>query len=67
MLDQTTKRCVQLEHGKEKMVKLATQESFTFDYVAHEETSQCDIFNSVGKTIIDQCMMGYNGSIFAYG
>jgi hypothetical protein len=41
--------------------------SFTFDYVATEQTPQSDVFERVGKEIVNQCLMGYNGSIFAYG
>ena len=46
---------------------MATKENFTFDYVAGEETSQVELFESVGKPIINECLQGYNGSIFAYG
>ena len=47
--------------------QLASNEKFTFDFVAGEDISQCEIFEQVGRSIIDQCLMGYNGSIFAYG
>lgn len=43
------------------------QDTFNFDFVGAEETNQEEIFNKVGKTIVDQCLQGYNGSIFAYG
>jgi DNA replication protein DnaC len=42
-------------------------ETFTFDYIASEETAQQEIFEEVGRSIIEQCLHGYNGSIFAYG
>lgn len=42
-------------------------ETFSFDHVAGEESTQEEIFNVIGKPIVDQCLMGYNGSIFAYG
>ena len=35
--------------------------------VAAEDSNQEDIFEIVGKPIVDQCLNGYNGSIFAYG
>ena len=47
--------------------KLASGEQFTFDYVADEATEQSQIFDQVGKSIVDACLQGYNGSIFAYG
>ena len=40
---------------------------FNFDFVGDEELSQESIFNIIGKPIADQCLQGYNGSIFAYG
>ncbi|XP_062501165.1 kinesin-like protein KIF15 [Corticium candelabrum] len=41
--------------------------TFTFDYVAGEETTQEEVFACVGKGIIESCVAGYNGTIFAYG
>ncbi|KAF9550262.1 Kinesin-like protein kif15 [Mortierella hygrophila] len=32
-----------------------------------ESTSQEQVFRDVGKTIVEQCVKGYNGTIFAYG
>jgi hypothetical protein len=40
---------------------------FTFDYIGGEDCTQEEIFQKVGKPIVDQCLQGYNGSIFAYG
>lgn len=51
----------------EKTIQLANDENFTFDYVAGEETPQVEVFEAVGKSIINQCLLGYNGSMFAYG
>ncbi|KAG0047303.1 Kinesin-like protein kif15 [Gryganskiella cystojenkinii] len=42
-------------------------ETFTYDCVGGEETSQEQVFNDVGKSIVEQCVKGYNGTIFAYG
>ena len=44
-----------------------TTKIYTFDYVAGESVPQDEIFEKVGKSIVDQCMKGYNGTIFAYG
>ena len=46
---------------------MAGGENFNFDYVGSEDSTQEEIFQIVGKPIIDQCLQGYNGSIFAYG
>lgn len=41
--------------------------NFSFDYIGDEDTSQDEIFESIGKPIVNSCLCGYNGSIFAYG
>ena len=41
--------------------------SFTFDYVADEDTTQDTMFMKLGKDICESCLEGYNGTIFAYG
>ncbi|KRX94448.1 Kinesin-like protein KIF15, partial [Trichinella pseudospiralis] len=41
--------------------------AFTFDRIADETTTQESMFACVGKSIIDGCIEGYNGTIFAYG
>ena len=61
----TEKRCVSSINNR--TCQLASNEQFTFDYIASETTAQASIFEEVGRHIIDQCLMGYNGSIFAYG
>ncbi|KAF6254437.1 hypothetical protein COO60DRAFT_1665196 [Scenedesmus sp. NREL 46B-D3] len=40
---------------------------FKFDCVLPENTSQLEIFERAGKPIVDNCMGGYNSTIFAYG
>ncbi|KAG0328181.1 Kinesin-like protein kif15 [Dissophora globulifera] len=42
-------------------------DNFTYDCVGGELTSQEHVFNDVGRTIVEQCVKGYNGTIFAYG
>ncbi|KRZ69016.1 Kinesin-like protein KIF15, partial [Trichinella papuae] len=41
--------------------------TFTFDRIADETATQESMFTCVGKSIIDGCIEGYNGTIFAYG
>jgi hypothetical protein len=69
-------RCIQNIHDNKTISmngvgadqnNLENANSFTFDYVATEQTPQSDVFERVGKEIVNQCLMGYNGSIFAYG
>ncbi|KAF9429497.1 Kinesin-like protein kif15 [Podila epigama] len=42
-------------------------DTFTYDCVGGESTTQDQVFNDVGKSIVEQCVRGYNGTIFAYG
>ncbi|KAF9331867.1 Kinesin-like protein kif15 [Podila minutissima] len=41
--------------------------SFMYDCVGAETTTQEQVFNDVGRSIVEQCVRGYNGTIFAYG
>lgn len=41
---------------------------FTYDFVGDaDNTTQESVFYAVGRPITDNCMQGYNGTIFAYG
>ncbi|XP_071509705.1 kinesin-like protein KIF15 [Diadema antillarum] len=40
---------------------------FTYDHVTDGNTTQESVFTAVGKSIIESCVAGYNGTIFAYG
>ncbi|KAJ2585023.1 hypothetical protein IWW49_004848, partial [Coemansia sp. RSA 1797] len=53
----------------DNMVSIPSQrsENFTFDYVGDENCPQHEVFEAVGRRAVDQCMQGYNGTIFAYG
>ncbi|KAF8961465.1 Kinesin-like protein kif15, partial [Entomortierella lignicola] len=42
-------------------------DTFTYDCVGGEHTNQEQVFSDVGKIIVEQCVKGYNGTIFAYG
>ncbi|KAG5029417.1 hypothetical protein JHK87_012931 [Glycine soja] len=42
-------------------------QSFTFDSVAHSNATQLDIFELVGAPLVENCLAGFNSSIFAYG
>ena len=41
--------------------------TFTYDKVLNESTTQEEVFTHIGKTITENCMSGYNSTIFAYG
>ncbi|XP_077219208.1 kinesin-like protein KIN-12B isoform X2 [Tasmannia lanceolata] len=40
---------------------------FTFDSVADTDSTQQDIFELVGVPLVENCLAGFNSSIFAYG
>jgi kinesin family member 15 len=62
------RRCLaEVSSAKKKLVVEGSSDPYTFDYVAEEETQQDQVFENVGQNLIDQCLHGYNGSIFAYG
>nr|CAB3486741.1 unnamed protein product [Digitaria exilis] len=42
-------------------------QDFTFDAVADAVSTQEDIFNLVGRPLVENCLSGFNSSIFAYG
>ncbi|TVU13793.1 hypothetical protein EJB05_37219, partial [Eragrostis curvula] len=42
-------------------------QDFTFDAVADAGSTQEDIFNLVGLPLVENCLSGFNSSIFAYG
>uniref|UniRef100_A0A2P2ITY0 Kinesin motor domain-containing protein n=1 Tax=Rhizophora mucronata TaxID=61149 RepID=A0A2P2ITY0_RHIMU len=41
--------------------------TFTFDSVADTEATQVDIFELVGSPLVENCLAGFNSSVFAYG
>ncbi|PFX29238.1 kinesin-like protein KIF11 [Stylophora pistillata] len=45
----------------------STTKTFTFDRVFGPETKQIDVYRSVVVPILDEVLMGYNCTIFAYG
>ncbi|XP_047946406.1 kinesin-like protein KIN-12B [Salvia hispanica] len=42
-------------------------QTFTFDSVADIHSKQSDIFELVGAPLIENCLAGFNSSVFAYG
>ncbi|XP_019166346.1 PREDICTED: kinesin-like protein KIN-12B isoform X1 [Ipomoea nil] len=44
-----------------------TGHTFTFDSVADTQSTQLDIFQLVGAPLVENCLAGFNSSVFAYG
>lgn len=42
-------------------------QTYTFDHVGDEDTTQSAVFDAVGAPLVVACMAGYNSTIFAYG
>ncbi|GAV58960.1 Kinesin domain-containing protein/Kinesin-related domain-containing protein [Cephalotus follicularis] len=42
-------------------------QAFTFDSVADTVATQLDIFQLVGAPLVENCLAGFNSSVFAYG
>ena len=47
--------------------KVENHTSFTFDKIFDEETKTEQIFDDIGKKIVDSVLEGINSTIFAYG
>ena len=45
----------------------AAKHEFSFDHVFDESSSQEDVFQKVALPVVDQFLLGYNGTVFAYG
>lgn len=58
-------KCV--ESSKNTITVFPGNNVFTFDKVFNESATQEDVFSSLGKGITQNCMNGYNSTIFAYG
>lgn len=46
---------------------LKEKHSFRFSKIFDQHVSQDDVFNIVARPVIENCLKGYNGTIFAYG
>ncbi|XP_039041107.1 kinesin-like protein KIN-12B [Hibiscus syriacus] len=61
------------EEGKTIVQKLSSDslringQTFTFDSVASSDATQRDIFQLVGAPLVENCLAGFNSSVFAYG
>lgn len=51
---------VRPKNGKESETK-----SFTFDHCYYMDTTQDQVYNDLGKSVVYQGLDGYNGTVFA--
>lgn len=69
-LAEEAKSCLILDSSDTNTVVLDAKPEpkiFNFDWIGGEETTQENIFDTVGKPMIEACLEGYNCCIFAYG
>nr|CAG4715044.1 unnamed protein product [Naegleria fowleri] len=58
---------VEINHDTCKLVNKLGKHEFTFDHIFNSSSKQIDIFNVVGRPIVEDIFKGYNGTIFVYG
>ena len=51
----------------EETVVTSQGDSFTFDKIYSTKAEQAEIFEFVGKPIVEDVLTGYNGTVIAYG
>ena len=68
------KRCINIvpaEEGLSTMVSLESLDNdkhvFSFDQILPENSSQQDVYDHIGKPIVDEFLRGKNGCLLAYG
>ncbi len=49
------------------LLQANSPKTFGFDGVFGEEANQSDIYELVGRPVVDYAMTGYNGSVYVYG
>ncbi|KAJ2834181.1 Kinesin-like protein kif15, partial [Coemansia sp. 'formosensis'] len=65
--DRTSESAVRMLTDSTVSIPSQRTENFTFDFVGTENCAQEEVFEAVGKRAVEQCIQGYNGTIFAYG
>eukprot|EP01084_Bolivina_argentea_P055361 101506_1 len=55
------------QHGPKNIIFKKKKNTFYFNSLMDEKTTQEQAFEKVGQQICDEILQGYNGTIFAYG
>lgn len=65
------KKVVKILNKNKVLIKGDTKDSkenkFEFDYIFPENSKQEEVYDVVGKPLVDEVLKGYNATIFAYG
>jgi kinesin family protein 6/9 len=62
-----TDSTLELQVSRNKLSNAKDNHAFTFNHIFPDHAAQNDVFERVAKPVIDNCLDGYNGTIFAYG
>lgn len=62
---QTEKTCLEVQGTKS--IAIGARNLFTYDSVLDSSCTQEDMYQAVGKSMTENCLRGYNGTVFAYG
>ena len=69
-VDETNSNFFQKNISNSKKISIFEKgqtKEYAYDYIADEKSTQNEIFENCAKKICDNCLEGYNGTIFAYG
>ena len=58
---------IKVEQPKKDVTMDTPAKCFTFDTVFAPDVKQVDVYNRVARSIVNNVLEGYNGTIFAYG
>jgi kinesin family protein 6/9 len=62
-----TDNTMEVQVSRTKLSNAKDNHTFSFNHIFPGDSTQEDIFEGVAKPVIDNCLDGYNGTIFAYG
>lgn len=65
--NQITFKNIKLNRTDEHINNNISEFKFKFNEIFDYETNQEEVFDKIGKGVIDQSLQGINGTIFAYG
>lgn len=73
----------EVEHGSQRMIRIdgntkvytqsesksenRSENKFEFDYIFSEAAQQEEVYEIVGKPLVEEVLKGYNATVFAYG
>lgn len=73
----------EVEHGSQRMIRIdgntkvytqsesksenRSENKFEFDYIFSETAQQEEVYEIVGKPLVEEVLKGYNATVFAYG